>query len=71
MHYDKNAELKEEDFVGIIREYNKTNHRMRVEVKNRFDLGDTLRLIGPETAEIYEIREIYDPEGNSKTAAHG
>lgn len=44
---------------------------MRVEVKNRFDLGDTLRLIGPETAEIYEVREIYDPEGNSKTAAHG
>ena len=71
IHYDKNAELKEEDFVGIIREYDKTNHRMRVEVKNRFDLGDTLRLIGPETTEIYEVWEIYDPEGNSKTAAHG
>ena len=44
---------------------------MRVEVKNRFDLGDVLRLMGPETAEIYEVQEIYDPEGNSKTAAHG
>ena len=44
---------------------------MRVEVKNRFDLGDILRIIGPETTEIYEVREIYDPEGISKTAAHG
>ncbi len=44
---------------------------MRVEVKNRFNLGDVLRIIGAEMAEVYEVREISDPEGNTKTAAHG
>lgn len=72
IYYSKNAEIKEEDFIGMVREYDATTKKARIEVKNRFDLGDTLRVISP--TESFEIRIdsiIDDPKRESREAAHG
>jgi len=71
MYYEKNEELKEEEFAGIIRAYDETTNMAEVEVKNRFDIGETLRCISPTAAFEFEVTKILDPSGAAKEAAHG
>jgi putative protease len=71
IYFEKNAELKEEDFIGIVRGYNPETRLATVEVKNRFDIGETARVISPETSFEFVIEKIIGPDGSEKEAAHG
>ncbi|MCK9272589.1 U32 family peptidase C-terminal domain-containing protein [Candidatus Gracilibacteria bacterium] len=71
IYYDKNSELKEEDFVGIIRDYDSTKKMALIQVKNRIDLGQTLRLVSPILDYEFKLEKIIDPAGELKTEAHG
>ncbi|MDD2565349.1 MAG: U32 family peptidase C-terminal domain-containing protein [Candidatus Gracilibacteria bacterium] len=71
IYYEKNSELKEEDFVGIIREYDENNKLALIEVKNRIDLGQTLRLISLNKSFEFKLEKIIDMKGENKTEAHG
>lgn len=69
--FEKNAEIKEEEFIGIVRGYDAETGLARIEVKNRFDLGDRVRLIGPRSETEFVLERIVGPEGDEKTCAHG
>ncbi|MDD2487188.1 MAG: U32 family peptidase C-terminal domain-containing protein [Candidatus Gracilibacteria bacterium] len=71
IYYEKNAELKEEDFVGIVRGYDELTKMAEIEVKNRFDIGQTLRLITPESQFEFVLDKITDMNLNEKESAHG
>jgi len=69
--FEKNGEIKEEEYLGIVREYDATRKMARLEVKNRFDLHNPVKIITPNKAFEFTIDSILDPKGESKEAAHG
>ncbi|EKD65933.1 MAG: hypothetical protein ACD_49C00074G0010 [uncultured bacterium (gcode 4)] len=71
IYYDKNSELKEEDFVGIIRDYDEAKKMALIQVKNRIDLWQTLRLISPILDYEFKLEKIIDSAWELKTEAHG
>ena len=42
-----------------------------IEVKNRFDLWEKLRVISPDEEMEIEVEKILDPDGQQKDSAHG
>lgn len=71
IYHEKNVELKEEDFIGIVRGYDETTKLATLEVKNRFDLGDMIRIISPNGSFEFELTSIIGPDGLPREAAHG
>ncbi|EKE28603.1 MAG: hypothetical protein ACD_3C00040G0004 [uncultured bacterium (gcode 4)] len=71
IYFEKNAELKEEEFIWIVRWYDEESKMAEIEVKNRFDLGDQLRVISPDSQFNMTVDTIVDPKGELKEAAHG
>jgi len=71
IYFDKNSELKEEDFIWIVREYDETKKMALVEVKNRFELWQIIRLISPTKSLEFKIESIIDGRWESKDVAHG
>ncbi|EKE29767.1 MAG: Protease [uncultured bacterium (gcode 4)] len=71
IYFEKNAELKEEEFVWIVRWYDNNDKLAEIEVKNRFDIWDSLRVISPDSQFEMIVKSIKDPKWESKEAAHG
>ena len=71
IYYDKNSELKEEDFVWIIRDYDSTKKMALIQVKNRIDLWQNLRLISPNLDYEFKLEKIIDNKWEPKNEAHG
>ncbi|HRI36538.1 MAG TPA: U32 family peptidase C-terminal domain-containing protein [bacterium] len=72
IYYDKNDEYHEEDFVGIIREYDVNRGMARLEVKNRFDLGEHVKIVMPEGVLEYNIDTILSSKDDApQPSAHG
>ena len=69
--FDKNGEIKEEEYIGIIRSYDAEKKLAEVEVKNRFDLHDLVKAITPDAQFTFNIETILDPKGESRDSAHG
>lgn len=61
---DRN-EISNQDFLGIVIEYDKANGEVTVEQRNCFKPGDVVEIFGPniETVTLV-IPEIYDMDGN-------
>lgn len=58
-------ELSNQDFLGIVKEYNKDEHIVTLEQRNYFSVGDTVEFFGPNIETFtYEVKEIWDEEGN-------
>lgn len=70
IYFEKNAELKEEEFVWIIREYDENKKMALIQVKNRFELGQTLRLVSPSDSFEFEVTSIIDSRWEPKDVAH-
>ena len=70
--YEKNGEIKEEEFVGIVLEYDPARGLAKIDVKNRFDIGDSFLLLNPTKRETFTLTTILGPDGGDcRTAAHG
>lgn len=69
--FEKNGEIKEEEYLGIVREYNVEKKLAHIEVKNRFDLKERVKIIAPDRTFEYSIETILDPKGNERDSAHG
>jgi len=69
--FNKNGEIKEEEYLGIIREYDADRAMCRVEVKNQFQLWNLIKIIGPDRAFEFIVEKILDPKWESKESAHG
>ncbi|MEG0826161.1 MAG: U32 family peptidase [Bacilli bacterium] len=60
-YYNGCEEVSNQDFIGIIIDYNKELHLATIEQRNYFKKGDILQIFGPNIeSKTIEIKEIYD-----------
>lgn len=65
-YYNGREEISNQDFLGIILEYNEQTNIAIVEQRNYFKIGDTVEIFGPQHPTIsYQIKEIKDENGDS------
>lgn len=57
--YERNGGFQTKLFLGILREYDPEKKMVRVEVKNRFDVGDILEVVSPEGTYEIKSEKIY------------
>ncbi len=64
-YYLGRVEFSNQDFLGIILDYNKEEKIATIEQRNYFKVGDEIEMFGPNT-ELFKIKvnEIIDEEGN-------
>lgn len=57
--YERNGSYGTKAFLGILREYDDKEKVVRVEVKNRFELGDAIEIVTPNGIKKSRIDKIY------------
>lgn len=65
--YERNWSFWTKAFLWILREYDKENKLVRVEVKNRFELGDDIELVSPTWVKKIKVEKIYKTHLNHWT----
>ena len=64
-YYNGRVEVSNQDFLGIVKEYNEETNELILEQRNYFKKGDIVEFFGPNHEIItYEIDKIYDEEDN-------
>lgn len=64
-YYNGRVEISNQDFLGIVLDYDKNAHIATIEERNYFKKGDKVEIFGPNHDVInYEFNEINDEEGN-------
>lgn len=64
-YYHDGIEVSNQDFLGIVKSYDKENKMMVIEERNYFKVGDRIELFGPTTGEIeFSIDTMYDENDN-------
>lgn len=64
-YYNGRVELSNQDFLGIVLEYDKENNMATIEQRNYFKVGDIVEIFGPNHDIItYTIDKIYDEDDN-------
>lgn len=64
-YYNGRVEVSNQDFLGIVLDYDKTTHIATIEERNYFKKGDKVEIFGPNHEVIdYEFNEIIDEDGN-------
>lgn len=62
--YESSTYVREYDFVGLVKKYNKENHMAVVEQRNRFHVGDMVEFFGPEGEYFTQpINKMWDESG--------
>lgn len=57
-------------FIGIVLE-DEENGRYKVQMRNRFAVGDTLEILSPySSGKSFNVTSIIDKDGNNRTVAH-
>lgn len=71
-NYEKGVSTNpNQQFVGEVMAYDKASNRMTINVKNRFEKGDTLELITPKGNATFDLASIENKRGESVNAAPG
>lgn len=71
-NYDKGvSDNKYQQFVGEVIDFDESTARMTVDVKNRFETGDTLELITPKGNQRFRLDHIENKKGEAVDAAPG
>ena len=64
-YYNGREEISNQDFLGVIIDYDEKNHLATIEQRNYFKKGDIVEIFGPEIDTIiFNIEDIYDIDGN-------
>ncbi len=64
-YYNGRVEISNQDFLGIIREYNFDTKEAIIEQRNYFKKGDIIEIFGPNHDAItYTVSDIFDEDGN-------
>jgi putative protease len=61
----------QQQFVGEVTGYDKQQGRLHINVKNRFELGDTLELMSPQGNSKFVLNDLLDKNSNRVQAAPG
>ena len=63
-------EVSNQDFLGIVMDYDKTNKIVTITERNFFKKGDVVEIFGPKTEVItFVVPDIYNADGNIVDAA--
>lgn len=64
-YYNGRVEVSNQDFLGVVLDYDKEKHLIKIEQRNFFKVGDSIEIFGPEieTKKI-TIKEIFDENMN-------
>lgn len=64
-YYNGRIELSNQDFLGVIIDYNEYTNYATIEERNYFKIGDTVEVFGPDIEDFsFTINEIIDIDGN-------
>lgn len=64
-------ELSNQDFLGMVLEYNEKTTEVTLEQRNYFKVGDIVEFFGPKLETFsYQVEEIYDADGNQIEVAN-
>ena len=64
-YYNGRVEVSNQDFLGIVLDYNEKTKMATIEQRNYFKKGDIVEIFGPNHEIItYEFNTIYDEEDN-------
>jgi len=64
-YFSDRVEVSNQDFLGIVLEYDEYNKLLVLEQRNYFKKGDAVEFIGPDMEEYtYTIKDIYDDKDN-------
>jgi len=65
-YYNGREEISNQDFLGIILDYDEINKIATIEQRNYFKKGDIVEIFGPNHEIItYKFNKIYDEDGNN------
>lgn len=63
-YYNNRIEISNQDFLGIVIDYDKTTKIAKIEQRNYFKKGDEVVFFGPNKEINYQINDIYDENNN-------
>ena len=63
-YYNGRKEITNQDFIGLILEYNEKTKIAKVEQRNYFKKGDNIEIFGPDKTIKMKIKDIYDENMN-------
>jgi len=64
-YYDDRNEISNQDFLGLVKEYDEKNKIVTIEQRNYFKVGDTVTFFGPDNLGVdFMIEQIIDEENN-------
>ena len=63
-YYNGRQEITNQDFLGLILDYDESTHLAKVEQRNYFKKGDKVEIFGPNTHFEFTIKNIYDEDKN-------
>ena len=63
-YYNNRIEVSNQDFLGLVLEYNKETKMAKIEQRNYFKKGDLVQFFGPNKEITYIINDIYDENNN-------
>lgn len=65
-YYNGREEVSNQDFLGIILDYDRDNKVVTIEQRNYFKVGDKVEFFGPNIDTVsFKVDEIYDENNNS------
>lgn len=63
-YYNGREEVSNQDFLGIVLDFDKINHIVTIEQRNYFKVGDTVEFFGPSiNTTTFVLENIYDETG--------
>ena len=64
-YYNGRIEYSNQDFLGIVLDYDEKTKLAKIEQRNYFKVGDVIEIFGPNKQIDYEIKEIFDEDMNN------
>ena len=64
-YYNGRIEYSNQDFLGIVLDYDEKTKIAKIEQRNYFKVGDTIEFFGPNKVFSYKIEEIFDADMNN------
>ena len=61
-YYNGRQEITNQDFLGLILDYDETTNLAKIEQRNYFKKGDEVEIFGPKTSFKFKITDIYDED---------
>ena len=64
-YYNNRVEISNQDFLGVVLDYDANTSLAMIEERNYFSLGDTVEIFGPNKVNKFKIEEIFSSDMNS------